>query len=94
MTTDKAAAPPTTRRRFLRDTASLFGVGAGVLLLNSPPATAGPAIQYTCCRDETCPNCQGLPLRYRCRPTGTCGGSVHCVCEVGKPVPCYNILCP
>lgn len=86
----------TSRRRFLRNVAALFGTGAGVLLLQSEPASGAlpPSVKYQCCRDETCEHCPGGPVRYRCRPTGDCGGSVFCTCASPDLAPCYNILCP
>lgn len=94
MTTDHPA-PPTSRRRFLRQAGGLLGLGTGALLLNTPPAGAAPpSIKYTCCRDETCGHCDGTPVRYRCRPTGRCGGNVYCTCASPDLAPCYDILCP
>ncbi len=96
MTTDPQS-PPTTRRRFLRQTAGLLGAGTGVLLLQTAPAAAAPnppAIKYHCCRDSSCKYCPGAEVRYNCVNTGRCGGVDHyCTCASSDLAPCFDIAC-
>lgn len=75
------------RRGFLKGTLATMGAGLGVVLLPETAHAAG----LSCCRDTTCPECDGAPLRYRC--TNGCTGKVTCQCWANKPVPCFQIPC-
>lgn len=74
-----------SRRRFLRQLMTTVGLGLGLVVVSAQPAFASQ-----CCRDSSCPNCPGTPVKYKC--TDNCGGGVCCICHanVGQ---CFTTGC-